>query len=110
MSERTDSSSRARQDRATQRALLAQELADANFRTLQAYLDKPLPDPDGADGEGRCLRADVAVTGIAYSADGRYLLAGGEDVTSDEAADPLDRHALRLWEVSGGEEVGRFRG
>ena len=90
--------------------MLAQELADSDFRTLQAYLDKALPDPDGAGGEHRCLRADVAVTAIAYSADGRYLLAGGEDVTNDGAAGPRDRHALRLWEVSTGEEVSRFRG
>src|SRR5262245_38849768 len=110
MSERKDPSTHARQDRAAQRALLAQELADADFRTLQAYLDKTLPDPDGAGGEYRCLHADVAVTAIAYSADGRYLLAGGEDVTNDEAADPGDRHALRLWDVSTGEEVSRFRG
>src|SRR5262249_45991217 len=109
MWERKDSSSRPSQDRAAQRALLAQELADAGFRTLQAYLDKALPDPDGA-GEYRRLNADVAVTGIAFSADGRYLLAGGEDVTNDGTADPHDRHALRLWEVSTGEEMDRFRG
>src|SRR5262249_43612543 len=110
MAERTASAPRAGQDRAAQRALLARELADANLQTLQAYLDKTLPDPDGAGGEYRCLHADVAVTAIAYSADGRYLLAGGEDVTSDGAADPRDRHALRLWEVSTGEEVSRVRG
>ena len=110
MSERIDSSSRAPQDRAAQRALLAQELADANFRSLQAYLDKTLPDPDGAGGEYRRLHADVAVAAIAYSAEGRYLLAGGEDASNDGAAAPRDRHALRLWEVSAGEEVGRFRG
>src|SRR5262245_61206569 len=100
MAERKDSLPRAGQDRAAQRTLLAQELADANFLTLQAYLDKALPDPGPAGGECRCLHADVAVTAIAYSADGRYLLAGGEVVTDELTAGSHDRHALRLWEVS----------
>src|SRR3954470_4131128 len=110
MAERHDSAPGTRQDRAAQRASLAQELADANFQTLRAYLDKTLADADPAGGEYRCLHADVAVTAIAYSADGRYLLAGGEGVTGDPTAGPRDRHALRLWEVSTGQEVSRFRG
>jgi WD40 repeat protein len=105
-----DSSSRAPEDRVAQRALLAQNLADFDFQTLQAYLDKALPDSDGAGREYRCLHADVAVTGIAFTADGRYLLAGGEDVANDGAEDPIERLALRLWEVSTGDEVNRFWG
>jgi WD40 repeat protein len=97
-------------DRAAERARLAQELADSNFKTLQVYLDKALPDRDDPSGEYRCLNADVAFAGIAFSADGRYLLAGGEEVARDEAAGPRDRHALWLWEVSTGEVVHRFRG
>jgi WD40 repeat protein len=90
--------------------LLAQELGDSEFRTLQAYLDKTLPDPDKAGAEYRRLSAAVAFSGIAFSADGRYLLAGGEEVSNDEAAGPRDQHALWFWEVSTGEEVARFRG
>src|SRR5689334_14791188 len=110
MAERKDFSSQAPQDRAAQRALLAQELAESNFQTLQAYLDKTLADADPAGGESRCLHADVAVTAIAYSADGRYLLAGGEGVTGDPTAGPRDPHALWLWEVSTAQVVSRFRG
>jgi WD40 repeat protein len=90
--------------------LLDQELGDCGFRTLQAYLDKTLPDPDKAGGEYRRLNADAAVSGIAFSADGRYLLAGGDNVTNDGAADPRDRHALWFWEVSTGGVIDRFRG
>jgi WD40 repeat protein len=90
--------------------LLAQELGETDFRTLQAYLDKTLPDPDRACGESRCLNADAAFSGIAFSADGRYLLAGGEAVTNDEAAGPRDRHALWMWEVSTGVAIHRFWG
>src|SRR5207253_1792547 len=86
------------------------ELAGANLQTLQAYLDKALPVPDPAGGELRCLHAGVAVTAIAYSADGRYLLAGGEGVTGEGSANPRDLHALRLWEVSTGAEVSHLRG
>src|SRR5262249_28045060 len=110
MWQRKDSSAPAPLDRAAQRALLAQELGDTTFRTLQAYLDKTLPDPDRAGQEYRRLNADVAFSGIAFSADGRYLLAGGEDVTKDGAAGPRHRHALWLWEVSTSQEVARFRG
>src|SRR5262249_47322602 len=110
MAERKDSSSRAPQDRAAQRASLAQELADSEFKTLQAYLDKALPATDGAGGENRCLNTDVAVTAIASSADGRYLLAGGEAVSNEPTAYPRDLYALRFWEVSTGEEMDRFRG
>src|SRR5262245_20501105 len=110
MAERKDSSSRAPQDRAAQRASLARELADSDFKTLQAYLDKALPAADGAGGEYRRLNADVAVTAIAFSADGRYLLAGGEDVVNEPTAHYPDPHALRFWEVSTGVELDRFSG
>jgi WD40 repeat protein len=109
MSGRKDTSAAAPQDWVAQRALLAQELADSDFKTLQAYLDKNLPATDAAGGEYRCLNAGFAVTAIAFSADGRYLLAGGEGA-SDGTAASGDPYALRLWEVSTGEEVGRFRG
>jgi WD40 repeat protein len=110
MWKRKDSSAPAPLDRLAQRAKLVQELGDTDFRTLQAYLDKTLPDPDRAGREYRRLNADVAFSAIAFSADGRYLLAGGENVTNDGAAGRCDRHALWLWEVSTGEEVARFRG
>src|SRR5215467_5559969 len=110
MPERKNSSSRALQDRAAQRTSLAQELADCDFKTLQAYLDKALPADDGAGGEYRCLNADVAVTAVAFSADGRYLLAGGEDVSNEPAAYYRDPHALRFWEVSTGVELDRLSG
>src|SRR5262245_12166516 len=110
MAERKDSSSRAPQDRAAQRASLTQELADSNFKTLQAYLDKALPAGDGAGGEYGRLNADVAVTAIAFSADGRYLLAGGEDVINDPTTCYRDPHALRFWEVSTGVELEPFSG
>jgi WD40 repeat protein len=97
-------------DRAAQRASLLQELGDTDLRTLQAYLDKEMPDPDKTDPEYRRLNANVAFSGIAFSADGRYLLAGGENVSKDGAVDPPDPHALWLWEVSTGQEVGRFWG
>ncbi len=110
MSQRKDSPAREPLDRAAQRALLAQELGDSGLQTLQAYLDKTLPEPDKAGGEYRRLSAAVAFSGIAFSADGRYLLAGGEEVSSDEATGPREHHALWLWEVSTGEKVARFRG
>src|SRR5262249_23997480 len=110
MAKRKDSSSRAPQDRAAQRASLAQELADSDFKTLQAYLDKALPAADGAGGEYRRVTADVAVPAIAFSADGRYLLAGGEDVINDPTVCYRDPHALRFWEVSTGVELDRFSG
>lgn len=111
MADQKDTSARAPQDRAAQRAALAEELAESNFKTLRVYLDKALPDADSVGREFRCLNATVAVAGFAFSADGRYLLAGGgEDASDDPAADPRDRYALRFWEVSTGEELDRFRG
>ncbi len=98
------------EEREAQRALALQDLAAAGFKTLRSYLDKTQANPAASAGEYRCLRADFAVTAIAFSSEGRYLLAGGEDVPNDRPAHPLDRHALRLWDVSTGEEVGRFRG
>jgi WD40 repeat protein len=90
--------------------MLAQELGEAGFRTLQAYLDKAQADSDSAGGEYRLLNADVAFSGIAFSADGRYLLAGGEAVADDGAASPPAGHPLCFWEVSTGKEVDRFWG
>src|SRR2546421_328887 len=110
MPERKDSPSRARQDRAAQRAFLAQELADAELKTVQAYLDNTLADPNPGRGEPRRPHPDGALPASPHPADGRYLLAGGEGVTSDPTASPRDRHALRLWEVSTGQEVCRLRG
>src|SRR5262249_21281316 len=74
------------------------------------YLNKTRPDSAGSGGEYRCLHADFAITAIAYSSEGRYVLAGGEDISNDEPADRDERHALRLVEGGTGGEIGRFRG
>jgi WD40 repeat protein len=110
MAARKDASSGSSQDREVQQALVVQNLAAAGFQTLRPYLNKARPDSAGSGAEYRCLHADFAVTAIAYSSEGRYVLAGGEDISNDETADRDERHALRLLEVETGEEIGRFRG
>src|SRR5262249_27972890 len=59
-------------DGEAQRAMVVQELAAAGFKTLRAYLDKTKQDPASSVVEHRCLHADIAVTAIAFTAEGRY--------------------------------------
>ena len=58
-----------------------------------------VPLPDGAPGVVRRFEIPVAqINGVAFSPDGRFALAGGEDGIA------------RLWDVQTGEELRQFKG